>query len=109
MSYLKAPAGVVNIVVADRFVSRLRGLLFRQKLGPCTGMLLSPCKAIHTAFMAYSIDVIFLDRAGYVVRVIPALGPWRAAACPHADDTLELLAGSAAALRISVGEKLERI
>jgi uncharacterized membrane protein (UPF0127 family) len=88
---------------ADGFFSRLTGLLLSPPLPPGEGLLLLPCASVHTAFMRYPIDVVFLDRAGVVQKIVPRLRPWRMAACPDAYQTLELAAGQAAQLRLAPG------
>jgi uncharacterized membrane protein (UPF0127 family) len=89
---------------ADRFLSRLGGLLVLAPLDAGQGLLLVPCSSVHTAFMRYAIDVVFLDRAGVIKKIVPGLKPWRAAACPGAHQTLELAAGQAERLRLAVGD-----
>lgn len=83
---------------ADTFGLRLRGLMFRQGLGIGEGLVIEPCKAVHTHFMRFPIDVLFLDEQWQVVLVLPALAPWRYS--PHvagARSVLELAAGAAGA------------
>jgi hypothetical protein len=94
------------IRLADGFFSRLRGLLFAPALQPGQGLLIRPCAAVHTAFMSYPIDVVFLDRAGRIRRIVPHLKPWRTAAFPGAYQTLELAAGEAARLGLRAGQLL---
>lgn len=94
------------IRLADGFFSRLRGLLFAPALQPGQGLLIRPCAAVHTAFMTYPIDVVFLDRAGKIRRIVPRLVPWRTAAFPGAYQTLELAAGEAARLGLHAGQPL---
>lgn len=89
---------------ADHFFSRLAGLLFMPPLRADQGLLLVPCGSVHTAFMRYSIDVVFLDRAGVIKKIVPQVKPWRAAACPGAHQTLELAAGQAERRRMAVGD-----
>lgn len=62
---------------ADRFLTRLRGLMFQPRLAPGEGLMICPCNAVHTHFMRFPIDVIFLDEEARVVHVIPAMAPWR--------------------------------
>ena len=75
---------------------RLRGLIGRT-LGDGEAMLIRPCGAVHTCFMGYPIDVLFLDEEGRIVAVAADLAPWRfssfygAARC-----ALELPAGTVA-------------
>lgn len=61
----RRPAGI-QVKRADTFWSRLVGLLNRSTLALDEGLLLDPCASIHTFGMRFSIDVIFLDRAGRV-------------------------------------------
>lgn len=91
---------------ADCFFSRLAGLLFLPPLQPGHGLLLVPCASVHTAFMAYAIDVVFLDRAGRIRKIVPCLKPWRIAAFLGAYQTLELAAGEAARLGLVAGVSL---
>ncbi|WP_232834451.1 DUF192 domain-containing protein [Rhodoferax ferrireducens] len=93
----------VTVRRADNFISRLGGLLIRAPLQSGQGLLLVPCASVHTAFMRYAIDVVFLDRAGLVLKIAPHVRPWRMAACAGAHQTLELVAGDASHLRLAVG------
>lgn len=63
--------------LADGWWTRLRGLLGRPRLGPGEGLMLEPCKAIHTFGMSYPIDVAFLDPEGRVVATYDEIAPWR--------------------------------
>ena len=62
---------------ADTFWSRLCGLMGRKQLAAQTGLLLEPCPQIHTCFMRFAIDVVFLDGQNRVVAVLENLKPWR--------------------------------
>lgn len=88
-------------------IERMRGLLGRPRLVPGEGLLLDPCRAVHTAGMRYPLDLAFLDRAWRIARLVVALPPWRVAACLGAVMTLELAPGSVAALGLNAGEVLE--
>ncbi len=63
--------------VADTFLSRGRGLLGRSHLLPGEGLVIVPCQSVHCIGMAFPIDVIYLDRAGRVLKVVPNLEPYR--------------------------------
>ena len=82
---------------------RLRGLLGRTPLTDDEGLLIDPCASIHTLFMAYPIDIVYLRRDLSVVRVVPALPPWRCSLAPGAALTLELRAGAAARANLVPG------
>jgi uncharacterized membrane protein (UPF0127 family) len=70
------------------------------------GMLLRPAPAIHTYFMRFPIDAVFLDREFRVLGVTPALRPWRWARRAGARAVLELAAGEAHRLGVRPGERL---
>lgn len=91
---------------ADTFFSRLTGLLFSSPLQPGHALLIVPCAAVHTAFMRFTIDVVFLDRAGRIKKIVPHLKPWRATACTEAHQTLELAAGEAKRMGLTLGVSL---
>src|ERR1700760_4876190 len=95
-----------HAVIADRAASRMRGLLGRSSLPAGEGLLLQPAPSIHTAFMRFPIDVIFLDRSRQVVKLVETLGPWRMASTRRAHAALELAAGQAAARGIELGDRL---
>lgn len=92
--------------VAERPLARMKGLLGRRELPPGEGILLRPASSVHTAFMRFAIDVVFLDRELEVVRIVPRLRPWRAAAQRGAHATLELAAGEAERTALRPGERL---
>jgi uncharacterized membrane protein (UPF0127 family) len=68
---------VENVHVANTFYSRLIGLMFSKKLATNSALLLNPCNSIHTCFMNYAIDVVFLDNENNVVKVVRSIKPWR--------------------------------
>jgi uncharacterized protein len=93
--------------VADRPLLRMRGLIGRRGLPAGEGMLLCPAPGIHTAFMRFSIDALFLDRNLRVLDIVEQLRPWRMASKYRARAVLELPAGECARRRVSVGDRLE--
>ncbi len=97
---------VGHVTRTTRMWERLGGLLTRPALSPDHGLWLVPCNSVHTFFMRYPIDVVFLDRALVIVHIVPTLLPWRSALRLRARSTLELVAGGAAACDLAVGQKL---
>src|SRR5947207_2860544 len=93
--------------VADRMFSRMKGLLGREGLEPGEGMLIRPAPSIHTLFMRFPIDAVFLSKDGEVLKVAENVRPWRARACRRAHSVLELGAGEAARRDVAVGQRLE--
>jgi uncharacterized protein len=94
--------------VADAFLLRLRGLAGRRRLPAGQGLLFPRTRSVHTHFMRFAIDVVFLDDEDRVVHVVPRLRPWRLAASRNARAVLELRAGQAEKRRLRVGTKLRR-
>ena len=92
--------------VAGSPAARLRGLLGREELPPGEGLFLKGCYAVHTWFMRFPIDVVFLDADLCVVAVVDALPPWHSVARRRARHVLELAAGEAARREVRVGEGL---
>jgi uncharacterized protein len=93
-------------VVADSPVSRMRGLLGRSELRPGEGLLLRPASAIHTWFMRFPIDAVFLDRDWRVVGIADDVRPWRARSRRGAKAVLELPAGESTRRGLAVGDLL---
>ena len=83
----------VSTAVARKWRHRLLGLLGRKTLGSDEALLLLNTNSIHTWFMRFSIDVVFLDECLAVIRAESGLAPFRSAACPGAAHTLEIPAG----------------
>jgi uncharacterized membrane protein (UPF0127 family) len=86
--------------------ARRRGLLGRTSLAPTAAMVLSPCWMVHTAFMQFPIDVLFLDAQGRVVHVARQVRPWRAALSVRAQVVIELPAGAAERRDVNVGDRV---
>ena len=99
-------AVALEVDVAATRATRRRGLLGRESVGATEGLLLTPCKAVHTVGMRFPIDVIFIDRDGRAVRIVPALAPWRIAMSTRAKAVIELAVGTAAAADIQIGDML---
>jgi len=92
--------------VADTAPARMRGLLGRSDLEPGEGVLLRPAPSIHTWFMRFAIDAVFLDKDLCVLEVRENLTPWRFAARRGARAVLELAAGEAHRRGIAPGQRL---
>ncbi len=98
---------VAVAAVADHPLSRTIGLLTRSHLDAGDGLIIDPCHSIHTWFMRFAIDVLFLDDGGRVVRLVEALPPFRfASGRPRARVTVELPAGTIRRAAIAVGARL---
>jgi uncharacterized membrane protein (UPF0127 family) len=87
-------------------LTRMRGLLGRRALPSGEGLLLRPAGSIHTLFMRFPIDAVFLDGEQRVVKVVAGLRPWRTAAARGARTVVELPAGEAERRGVRTGDKL---
>lgn len=87
-------------------LARMKGLLGRRELPPGEGILLRPAGSIHTAFMRFPIDAVFLAADGTVLKVERELPAWRTAATRGAKAVLELAAGESARRGLAVGDRL---
>jgi uncharacterized membrane protein (UPF0127 family) len=90
-------------------MTRLRGLLGRSELPAGEGLLLRPAASVHTWFMRFAIDVVFLDPELSVLAVRSDVGPWRIAGKRGARAVLELAAGEAHRRRIRPGAQLRLV
>lgn len=96
-----------RVMIADTFLDRLRGLLGRPPLDPDQGLWLEPCNSVHMFGMRTALDVVFLDAQGAVLRLIPALRPWRVSPIVRrAKVAVELAPGSIARLGLTPGQRL---
>jgi uncharacterized protein len=93
-------------VLADTALVRMRGLLGRRSLPSGDGILLRPASSVHTAFMRFAIDAVFLDRDLRVLKVASNLRPWRTAARRKAHAVLELAAGETERRGVVTGDRL---
>ena len=94
-------------LLAETPLARMRGLLGRRQLDRGEGLLLRPASSIHTLFMRFPIDAVFVDRGGVVRKVVRNLKPWRTAACRGARAVLELPAGESDRRVLRVGDRLD--
>ena len=95
---------------AESIRDRMRGLLGRDSLPPDEGLWIVPCPQIHTFFMRFPIDVVFLDRDLRVVAVAEGLKPWRVFPwLPWDFDSHSVLelAGGTLKGSVSIGDRVE--
>jgi len=84
-----------RVAIAESIGARLRGLLGTRELPRRHGLLIRPCKQVHSFFMQYALDLVFVDRAGRVLRTVADFRPSRVS--PYvwsAASVLELPAGT---------------
>jgi uncharacterized protein len=93
-----------RLLVADGFWSRFVGLQFRRPLPIDSGLLIVPCPAIHTCFVRFALDLIWLDREGRVVELRRGVAPWRTASGPS--GTFAVVETACGAVTVAAGESL---
>jgi uncharacterized membrane protein (UPF0127 family) len=92
--------------VADTSAKRRTGLLKHTRLEAGEGLWIRPCESVHTFFMKFPIDLVYLDKRLAVRKVRHAVPAWRLSACLAAHSVLELPAGTVARTRTAVGDLL---
>jgi len=86
---------------------RRKGLLGRDGLAAGGGLWIAPCESVHTFFMRFPIDLVYLDRECRIKKARSEVGPWRLSACLSAHSVLELPAGTIRETRTERGDTLE--
>jgi hypothetical protein len=96
-----------DAAVARTFWSRLVGLMGRKSLEAGGGLVIEPCRSVHTMFMRFPIDVVYVDRSDGVVGTVPGLKPFRASLGKKgAHRVIELPAGTLAQSGTAEGDVL---
>ncbi len=96
-----------SLRVADTFVSRLKGLMFDSSMPPGSALFFEDCRCIHTCFMNFAIDTIFVDQNMVVKKSFENIKPWRLSQIVwHARSVIELPAGTLKNSRVDIGDEL---
>lgn len=95
-----------SIDIADTSAKRRTGLLKHERLAPGEGLWIVPCESVHTCFMKFPIDLVYLGKDRKVRKVRSAVKPWRLSACWSAHSILELPAGAAEKTGTRAGDEL---
>lgn len=93
--------------VADTSAKRRKGLLGRDHLPDGHALWIVPCESVHTFFMRFPIDIVYLDRKHRVKKICSAVAPWRMSISLLAHSVLELPAGTIAKTNTQRGDLLE--
>lgn len=97
----------VDVMIADRFWQRAVGLLSHASLPMGSALLIKPCKDVHTFFMRFNIDILFLDKEYRVLSVRSNIAPYRFVFGPKGSiAVLEMGSGAADAAGIDKGHVL---
>ena len=96
-----------TIEVADSAIRRVKGLLGRECLEDGQGLLFKQCASLHTFFMRFPIDVLFVDKSGKVLKVADGVKPFKLVAAPlKAYYAIELPAGAVSRSKTRTGDRL---
>ncbi len=103
---IECGGNTIEVERADSIWARMRGLLGRRLLHEGRGFLIPACRSVHTMFMRFPIDVIYIDKAMMVRRVRENMKPFRLSFCAGASAVLELSSGGARRLGIESGTRI---
>ena len=95
-----------TVDVADSSSKRRVGLLKHERLDAGDGLWIVPCESVHTFFMKFPIDLVYLDKQKKVRKVRNAVPAWRLSACLSAHSILELPAGTVERTGTRPGDEL---
>ena len=96
-----------NANLSDTPFKRIKGLLGRKSLGDGEALIIKPCNSIHTFFMRFPIDVIFVDKNHKIVKIISGLAPFRLSPIyPGSAYVIELSSGKISPKSAAVGDTL---
>ena len=93
--------------VADSSATRKRGLLKHTGLAEGEGLWIVPCEGVHSFFMKFAIDVVFLSKKRQVVKIRPNMLKSRIALSLRAHSVLELPVGMIEKTNTRPGDQLE--
>lgn len=104
--FVNGIASGVTVEIASSVLARMRGLIGRDALDTRSAMALPMMTmSVHTCFMKFPIDVVFINFKGQIVKIVPEVKPWRFLMPVLSSWTvLELRAGMADALKFNVGD-----
>ena len=96
-----------EVILAATAIKRMKGLLGLRKLNDKSAMVIKPCNSIHTFFMRFPIDVLFVDKYGKVIKAIANILPFRVSpVCFRSYFVIELPAGVIKSTLTAVGDQL---
>jgi uncharacterized membrane protein (UPF0127 family) len=94
--------------LASSFIDRFMGLMMRRQIEDGGGLLLTRSSSIHSFWMRFRFDAVFIDRDNRVTKIVPSMRQWWVAFGGRgARDVIELPAGAAAAAGTVPGDQLE--
>ncbi len=95
------------IDIADTSAKRTTGLLKHKELRAGEGLWIVPCEGVHTFFMKFPLDLVYIDKKNVVRKVVGNVRPWRASMCLTAHSVVELPVGAIAGSETRKGDRVE--
>lgn len=97
-----------RIELADNFFSRTKGLLGKSELCRGEGLHIIPCSSIHSFFMKFAFDAVFINKKNEVVYLIKNMPAWKISkVCFLAHSVVELPSGVIKESETNIGDVLE--
>jgi len=97
-----------DVRVADTLFTRMKGLLGKRELPKGEALCIKPCFSVHTFFMKFAIDVIFLNKKNQIIASVSNLSPNRMTRLyPQSFSVLELPLGTIDASNTKTGDVIE--
>jgi len=98
-----------EVIIANTPFMRMKGLLGKKELKKGQALILDPCNSIHTFFMRFPIDILFLDKNNKIIKTISCLKPFRLTSIYfNATSAVELPIGTIQSLSIQKGDILSQ-
>ncbi len=100
---------VEDLRIATGLLSRAIGLLGRKSVNPGSGIMFPKCRSIHTHFMMFPIDIIFIDDQNRITELSEYLKPWKILIAKNKESRhiIEIAAGSIEKDKLTIGSQLE--
>jgi uncharacterized membrane protein (UPF0127 family) len=96
-----------DLTAADSFFRSLIGLMGSPGLAAGHGLWIVPCQSVHSFWMRFSIDVVFLDQHYRVVHLVESLKPFRISKhLSRARSVIELPVGTIRATGTQIGDEI---
>ncbi|MEO0442414.1 MAG: DUF192 domain-containing protein [Pseudomonadota bacterium] len=102
----EALATIKRVARTTNSIERMKGLLGTAALTIDQGMWLSACNSIHTFFMGYDLDIVYLDGDQKICRLVSTIKPWRVDFCLRARSVLEIRSGEIDRLGLALGDHI---
>lgn len=96
-----------HVYVADTFFERLRGLTFKKKLSDNEGLLIAPCRQIHSYGMRFIFDAVFISNSGEILHIIENMNLCKVSPyIKNCSKVLEIKAGTVSRYKIETGNSI---